>query len=108
MVSSGAQGFSDLVSIGDCIEKGLKNGKILSNVGATSAQEKYFGDFQKKKKGETSTIYINQGRNRQRRPQQPLTYQHPLVHVSYYPPSYIVAIAPAYSQALPHAYAVYP
>lgn len=56
LVSSGAPGFADLVTIGDKIEKGLKDGKIQSNVGTSNAQKKYFGGFQKKKEGETNAI----------------------------------------------------
>lgn len=68
LVSSGATKFVDLVSIDDRIEKGMKNGKILRNSEALSTQKNFFGNFQKKKEGETSAIYVDKGRNRQRRP----------------------------------------
>lgn len=45
LVSSGAPGFADIVTIGDQIKKGLKDGKIQRNVGAPIAPNKYSGGF---------------------------------------------------------------
>lgn len=59
LVSRSASGFADLVIIGDNIEKGLKSGKILSNVGAPSAQIFFFGNFPKKMEGHISSIYVD-------------------------------------------------
>lgn len=45
LVSSGASGFFDLVTIRDRIEKGLRDGKILNNTRASSALKKFSRNF---------------------------------------------------------------
>lgn len=56
LVSSAASDFSHLVTIGDRIEKGLRDGKIQGAVGTPSSPKKYSGGFQKKKEGDTNAI----------------------------------------------------
>lgn len=56
MVSSATLDFAHLVTIGDRIENGLKDGKIQGTVGASNAPNKYSGGFQKKKKGDMNVI----------------------------------------------------
>lgn len=51
LLTRGASGFVDLVAIGDNIEKGLKSGKILSNVGTPSAQKTFFWKLPEKEGG---------------------------------------------------------
>lgn len=53
MVNSGAYRFVDLVAIKDRIKK---DDKIHSNVGASNAPKRFFGNFQKKKEGEANAI----------------------------------------------------
>lgn len=45
LVSSAASYFAHLVTIGDRIEKGLRDGKIQGAVGALNASKKYYGGF---------------------------------------------------------------
>ncbi|XP_050889483.1 uncharacterized protein LOC127094733 [Lathyrus oleraceus] len=56
LVSSAASDFAHLVTIGDRIEKGLRDGKISGAVATSSAPKKYFGGFQKKREGETNAV----------------------------------------------------
>lgn len=77
-------------------------------LGNLTLRKSFFGNFQKKMKGETSAIYVDQERNRQRSSPQPLTYQQPPASVSYYPPSYIAVVAPTYPQAPNPTYPEYP
>ncbi|XP_050875850.1 uncharacterized protein LOC127079506 [Lathyrus oleraceus] len=56
LVSSATSDFAHLVTIGDHIEKGLRDGKIPGAVGAPSAPKKYSGGFQKKREGDTNAI----------------------------------------------------
>ncbi|XP_050915072.1 uncharacterized protein LOC127130033 [Lathyrus oleraceus] len=56
LVSSAASDFAHLVTIGDRIEKGLRDGKISGAVATSSAPKKYSGGFQKKKEGETNAV----------------------------------------------------
>lgn len=58
LVSNGASGFTVLVVIGDNIEKGLKSGKNLSNVGAPNTQKKFSRNFQKKRERVKLVPYI--------------------------------------------------
>ncbi|XP_050895879.1 uncharacterized protein LOC127102567 [Lathyrus oleraceus] len=56
LVSSAASDFAHLVTIGDRIEKGLRDGKISGAVATSSAPKKYSGGFQKKREGETNAV----------------------------------------------------
>ncbi|XP_050877454.1 uncharacterized protein LOC127081215 [Lathyrus oleraceus] len=56
LVSSAVSDFAHLVTIGDRIEKGLRDGKIQGVVAASSAPKKYTGGFQKKREGDTNAI----------------------------------------------------
>ncbi|XP_050890447.1 uncharacterized protein LOC127095858 [Lathyrus oleraceus] len=56
LVSSAASDFAHLVTIGDRIEKGLRDGKISGAVATSCAPKKYSGGFQKKKEGETNAV----------------------------------------------------
>ena len=58
MVGSISSGFVDLVTIGEQIEQGLKNGKIVNTVGSPNNNnaKKFPGIFQKKKEGETNAV----------------------------------------------------
>ncbi|XP_050878831.1 uncharacterized protein LOC127082643 [Lathyrus oleraceus] len=58
LVSSATSDFTHVVTIGDCIEKGLRDGRIPGAVAAPSAPKKYSGGFQKKREGETNAISI--------------------------------------------------
>lgn len=56
LVSSAASDFAHLVTIGDHIEKGLRDGKIQGDVVTPNAPKKYSGGFQKKNEGDTNAI----------------------------------------------------
>lgn len=56
LVSSTASDFAHLVTIGDRIEKGLRDGKIQGAAAVPSAPKKYSGGFQKKREGDTNAI----------------------------------------------------
>ncbi|XP_050897347.1 uncharacterized protein LOC127104190 [Lathyrus oleraceus] len=56
LVSSAASDFAHLVTIGDRIEKGLRDGKIPGAMAVPSTPKKYSGGFQKKIEGETNAI----------------------------------------------------
>lgn len=65
MVGTTSTGFSDLVMAGERIEAGLKMGKIQSASSSSSSSgaiKKPFGEYVKKKEGETSAIYVQRGR----------------------------------------------
>ncbi|CAL5208488.1 unnamed protein product [Lathyrus oleraceus] len=62
MIGNTSSGFSGLVTIGERIEQGLKNGKILDVVGASNGVRKFYGNFQKKKQGEASDVMVEGGR----------------------------------------------
>ncbi|XP_050877389.1 uncharacterized protein LOC127081150 [Lathyrus oleraceus] len=59
LVSSAASDFAHLVTIGDRIEKGLRDGNIPGAVASPSAPKKYYGGFPKKREGETNAISRN-------------------------------------------------
>ena len=87
MVGSISSGFADLVTIGERIEQGLKNGKIVNTAGSSNNNAKKFpGIFQKKKEGETNAISGSQTPQ----PYQPAVAQQP-PFMSYYPYSYVAA-----------------
>lgn len=56
LVSSAASDFAHLITIGDRIEKGLREGKIQGAAVTPNAPKKYYGGFQKKKEGDANAI----------------------------------------------------
>lgn len=56
MIRRTLYGLSVLVTIGERIKQGMKNGKILDVTGASSGVRNFSGNFQKKKEGETNTV----------------------------------------------------
>lgn len=62
MIGSSSTGFSDLVTIGERIEHGLKSGKITSHSEASNAPRRFNNTFQKKKEGEANTVISNDRR----------------------------------------------
>lgn len=56
LVSSASLDLAHLVTIGDCIKKGLRDGKIQGVAAAPNAPKKYSGGFQKKREGGTNAI----------------------------------------------------
>ncbi|XP_050877529.1 uncharacterized protein LOC127081302 [Lathyrus oleraceus] len=65
LVSSSASDFAHLVTIGDRIEKRLRDGKIPGAVTTSSAPKKYSGGFPRKREGETNAIFRNYKRKQQ-------------------------------------------
>lgn len=61
MIGSVSSGFSNLVTIGERIEHGLKIGNITDNSGVSNGLRKFNDNFQKRKEGETNTV-ISDGR----------------------------------------------
>ncbi|XP_050895907.1 uncharacterized protein LOC127102596 [Lathyrus oleraceus] len=93
LVSSAASDFAHLVTIGDRIEKGLRDGKIPGVVAAPSAPKKYFGGFQKKKEGETNAISRGYKGKQQASYGQvaavvPIPYQQPMQQQQVYQPQH--------------------
>ncbi|XP_050908475.1 uncharacterized protein LOC127122128 [Lathyrus oleraceus] len=91
LVSSAASDFAHLVTIGDCIEKGLRDGKIPGAVTASSAPKKYSGGFPKKREGETNAISRNYKGKQQASFGQaaavvPIPYQQPIQQQQMYQP----------------------
>lgn len=56
LVSSTTSDFGHLITIGDRIKKGLKDGKIQGTVRASNTPKKYSRGFHKKKEGDTNSI----------------------------------------------------
>lgn len=77
MVGSSSSNFSDMVTIGERIENGLKTGKI-ANINSQSVAKKSQG-FAKKKEAEANTVITNVY------PQ----VQAPMALIPYYPYPYI-------------------
>lgn len=99
MFRRGLSGFDDLVTIGERMKQGLKIFKIPGIVGESSGIKKFFGNFHKKKKGETNPIFNGDGRSRQEKPQPPLVYQQYVMPIPYYTTPYVADVASAYHQA---------
>ncbi|XP_050889154.1 uncharacterized protein LOC127094357 [Lathyrus oleraceus] len=93
LVSSAASDFAHLVTIGDRIEKGLRDGKILGEVTTPSAPKKYSGGFPKKREGETNAISRNYKGKQQASYGQvatvvPIPYQQPMQQQQMYQPQH--------------------
>ncbi|XP_050878389.1 uncharacterized protein LOC127082196 [Lathyrus oleraceus] len=93
LVSSAASDFAHLVTIGDRIEKGLRDGKIPGVVAAPSAPKKYSGGFPKKREGETNAISRSYKRKQQASYGQiaavvPIPYQQPMQQQQVYQPQH--------------------
>ncbi|GAU40821.1 hypothetical protein TSUD_398050, partial [Trifolium subterraneum] len=58
MIGSISSNFADLVTIGERVEEGIKNGKIQGVTSAQAGAKKFFGGPPKKKEGETNAILI--------------------------------------------------
>lgn len=99
MFRSRLSGFNDLVTIGERMKQGLNIFKIPGIVGESSGIKKFFGNFHKKKKGETNPIFNGEGRSRQGKPLPPLVYQQSVMHIPYYAAPYVVDVASTYHQA---------
>lgn len=83
LVRSAALDFGHLVTIGDQIEKGLKDGKIQGTVATPNAPKKYYGGFLKKKEVEANAISREYKGNQQISYNQvassvPIPYQQPI------------------------------
>lgn len=81
MVGSISYNFSDVVTIGESIENGLKTGKISSTTSNLARAKKPQSNFNKEKEGETSVVMANV---------QP-RYQAPMAHMPYYQFPYVAS-----------------
>jgi len=93
LVSSAASDFAHLVTIGDRIEKGLRDGKIPGAVTSPSAPKKYSGGFPRKREGETNAISRNYKGKQQASYGQvavvvPIPYQQPMQQQQMYQPQH--------------------
>ena len=63
---STSNSFAEMVTYDERIEVGIKIGKIQDGTSGNNAgnAKKYFGGYQKKKEGESSTMYIRKGKGR--------------------------------------------
>ena len=68
MIGSVSSRFTDLVTIGQRLEEGIKRGKVSVAGEPSGGAKKSFGNFHKKKDGETNAVRIERGGPR-RRPQ---------------------------------------
>src|SRR4051812_33892552 len=66
MIGSVSSNFTDLVTIGQRLEEGIKNGKIANAAESSNGARKSFGNFHKKKEGETNAVSEEGRRPRQR------------------------------------------
>ena len=78
MIGSVSSSFTDLVTIGQRLEEGIKNGKV-SKAAESSGVKKSFGNFQKKKEE------VNVDSTERRRPRQ---------RAQYYDQPFVAAVAP--------------
>lgn len=56
MISSSSTNLAYMVTIGECVENGLKSGKIAGTVAQKTTNKKPHGGFTKKKEGETNAV----------------------------------------------------
>src|SRR3954470_870927 len=68
MIGSVSSNFTDLVTIGQRLEEGIKNGKVANVAESSGGLRKPYGNFQKKKENETN-IVSDDRRRFHRRPQ---------------------------------------
>src|SRR3954462_4930171 len=59
MIGSVSSNFTDLVTIGQRLEEGIKNGKVANVAESSSGAKKPYVNFYKKKDGETNTVSNN-------------------------------------------------
>jgi hypothetical protein len=57
MIGSISSNFGDLVTIGERVEEGIKNGKIQGAASAQAGVKKFFGGPPKKKEGEANAVF---------------------------------------------------
>jgi len=93
LVSNAASNCAHLVTIGDRIEKGLRDGRIPRVVTAPSAPKKYSRGFPKKREGETNAISRNYKGKQQASYGQvaavvPIPYQQPIQQQQMYQPQH--------------------
>ncbi|XP_050896976.1 uncharacterized protein LOC127103785 [Lathyrus oleraceus] len=82
MIGSSSTNFSDMVTVGENVENGLKSGKITDTTAPESTNKRSHGGFANKKEGEESAMTASA------RPQ----YQFPMAPMSYYPYPYVAAV----------------
>src|SRR4051812_7635489 len=68
MIGSVSSNFTDLVTIGQRLEEGIKNGKVTHVAESSSGSKKPYGNFQKKKENETNDVSDDR-RGSRRKPQ---------------------------------------
>ena len=56
MIGSVSSSFTDLVTIGQRLEEGIKNGKVSKAAESSNGAKKYLGNFQKKKEVEANAV----------------------------------------------------
>ncbi|XP_050898529.1 uncharacterized protein LOC127105390 [Lathyrus oleraceus] len=66
MVGCPVTNFADIVVAGERIESWLKMGKIQGGIASSSGSKKPFGNGQRKNEGESSAVYAQGGRGRDR------------------------------------------
>jgi hypothetical protein len=99
VIESASSGFSDLVTIGEMVELGLKNGKIPNAQSGQTVARKFPTSFPKKKEEETNAV-MTDPRNSYR----PLAnaYHPSALQVPYQGQYYVAATAPMqYHQPAP-------
>src|ERR1043165_7439558 len=82
LIGSTFSDFSNLVMVGEKIEKGLKTGKISGGNAGTSTVKKPFNGF-KRKEDEANAVYESRGRGRGRQPARPAPVQVPYMSYPY-------------------------
>src|SRR4051812_45521324 len=75
MIGSMSSNFTDLVTIGQRLEEGIKNGKIANAAESSNGARKSYGNFIKKKENETNAVIGEDRRSRQK----PNNYDQPIV-----------------------------
>ena len=56
MIGSVSSNFTDLVTIDQRLEEGIKNGKMYKATESSNCEKKYLGNFQKKKEVEANAV----------------------------------------------------
>ncbi|XP_058729077.1 uncharacterized protein LOC131601309 [Vicia villosa] len=68
MIGSVSSNFTDLVTIGQRLEEGIKNGKVANVAESSGGSKKPYGNFHKKKENETNAVSDDR-RGSRRKPQ---------------------------------------
>src|SRR3954471_17407222 len=68
MIGSVSSNFTDLVTIGQRLEEGIKNGKVANVAESFGGSKKPYGNFHKNKENETNAVSDDR-RGSRRRPQ---------------------------------------